>query len=542
MTLGRAHSDGRGVSELKDENSHHRSHDKRLLRSTFAVAVPTLLSRILGYIRDYFQAVFLGTSRGADAFTIAYIIPNLLRRLTGEGAMTAAFVPVFTQAKKEKSKEELWTFANYFFFDLTVVMAVLTVLGIIFSPLLVKIIGFGFKDIQGKWSLTVALTRMMFPYIFFISLAALAMGILNSFHRFFVPAFTPVLLNICIIALAIAFAGRAKEPAYVFAAGVLLGGICQLAFQIPFLWKQGMRFKFGLSFTHPGILRVVKLTIPGVLGVGIYQVNFALSRAFASALEEGSVASLYYASRVQELTLGIFSVALSIALLPAFSEQAAGEDITGMKRTLAFSLKLIFLVTWPAAAGLLVLNRPIIQVLFQHGLFDAQSTGLTAACLLYFSVSLPFISGVKILAPAFFSLKDTRTPVLIAFFVMIVYILSSVLLMGPLRVGGIALALSLSQVVNFLALFYYLERKIGKIEKKAFLVSASKSLLASGLMGAVIWLIIRGLHFAQLSFFKQVGFLIAAIVLGLALYIAICAIINREDIKNLRILLSRRKV
>jgi putative peptidoglycan lipid II flippase len=542
MTLRRAHSSAPGASELKDGNSHHQSHSKRLLRSTFAVAVPTLLSRILGYVRDYFQAVFLGTSRGADAFTIAYIIPNLLRRLTGEGAMTAAFVPVFTQAKKEESKDKLWTFANYFFFDLTVVMAGLTVLGIIFSPFLVKIIGFGFKDIQGKWPLTVALTRMMFPYIFFISLAALAMGILNSFHRFFVPAFTPVLLNVCIIGLAVVFAGRAKEPAYVFAAGVVLGGILQLAFQIPFLWKQGMRFKFGLSFTHPEIRRVARLTIPGVLGVGIYQVNFALSRALATALEEGSVAALYYASRIQELTLGIFSIALSIALLPAFSEQAAAEDIPGMKKTLTFSLKLIFLVTWPAAAGLLVLNRPIIQVLFEHGLFDAQSTGTTAACLLYFSMSLPFISGVKILAPAFFSLKDTRTPVVIAFVVMIVYLLSSVLLMGPLRVAGIALALSLSQVVNFLALFTSLEKKIGKIEKKAFLASAFKSLLASAVMGAVIWLLIRGLPFGRLSFSSQAGLLVAAIVLGIALYVALCAVINREDIKSLRILLSRRKV
>ena len=455
--------------------------------------------------------------------------------------MTAAFVPVFSQAKKEKSREELWTFANYFFFDLTVVMAVLTVLGIIFSPLLVKIIGFGFKDVQGKWPLTVALTRMMFPYVLFISLAALAMGILNTFRRFFVPAFTPVLLNLCIIGLAVAFAGRAEEPAFIFAAGVLLGGICQLAFQIPFLWKQGMRFKFGLSFTHPGVLKVAKLTIPGVLGVGIYQVNFALSRAFASALEEGSVAALYYASRVQELTLGIFSIALSIALLPAFSEQAAGDDIPGMKRTLVFSLKLIFLVTWPAAAGLLVLNRPIIRVLFEHGIFDAQSTAMTAACLLYFSLSLPFISGVKILAPAFFSMKDTRTPVVIAFFVMIVYILSSVLLMGPLKVGGIALALSLSQVVNFLALFTSLEKKIGRIEKRAFLASAFKSLLASAIMGVVIGLIIRRFPFAGLSFAKQAGLLVAVIVLGLALYVALSAVINREDVRSLRILLSRRK-
>lgn len=505
------------------------------------MAAPTLLSRILGYVRDYFQAVFLGTSRGADAFTIAYIIPNLLRRLTGEGAMTAAFVPVFTQAKKEKSKEELWRFANYFFFDLTVVMAALTILGIIFSPLLAKIIGFGFKGIQGKWELTVVLTRMMFPYIFFISLAALAMGILNSFHRFFVPALTPVLLNLSIIGLAVLFAGKAKEPASIFAAGVLLGGFCQLAFQLPFLWKQGMRFKFGLSFTHPGIRKVVKLTIPGVLGVGIYQVNFAISRAFASALEEGSVASLYYSSRVQELTLGIFSIALSIALLPAFSEQAALDDIPGMKRTLGFSLNLIFLVSWPAAAGLLVLNKPIIQVLFQHGLFNAQSTSMTASCLLYFSLSLPFISGVKILAPAFFSLKDTRTPVIIAFFVMAVYILSSFLLMGPLRVGGIALALSLSQVVNFLALFYYLERKIGKIEKKRFLASAVKSCLAAGMMGAAVWLFIGRFDFAGLSFVRQAALLFSAIVTGLAFYLGVSALINREDMRGLKNLLLKKK-
>ncbi len=531
----------RGVVEPEDENRSDHSRDKKLLRSTVSVAVPTILSRILGYVRDYFQAVFLGTSRGADAFTIAYIIPNLLRRLTGEGALTAAFVPVFTQAKKEKSKEELWRFANYFFFDLTVLLASLTILGIIFSPLLVKLIGFGFKDIQGKWQLTVVLTRMMFPYIFFISLAALAMGILNSFHRFFVPAFTPVLLNICIIGLAAIFAGRAEEPAYVFAAGVLLGGFCQLAFQLPFLWKLGMRFKFGLSFTHPGVRRIAKLTLPGVLGVGIYQVNFALSRALASALEEGSVASLYYASRIQELTLGIFSIALSIALLPAFSEQAAGQDIAGMKKTITFSLRLIFLVTWPAAAGLLVLNRPIIQVLFQHGLFDARSTGLTAACLLYFSLSLPFISGVKILAPAFFSLEDTRTPVAIAFFVMLVYLLSSVFLMGPLRVGGIALALSFSQVVNFLALFIYLERKIGRIEKRAFLTSALKSFAAASLMGAAVWMIIRNFPFARLGFFKQIGLLMAAIAVGLAVYIGLSAVLNRDDIKGLKIILSRRR-
>ena len=279
------------------------------------MASPTLLSRIFGYIRDMIQAFYLGTSRGADAFTIAYVIPNLLRRLTGEGAMTAAFIPVFTQEKREKSRSELWKFANSFFFDLTLIMTLLTVLGLIFSPLLVKVMAPGFGDVQGKWELTIILTRIMFPYIFLISLAALVMAILNSFHKFFVPAFTPVLFNLAIISLAVLFARKVEEPAYVFAAGVVLGGVFQLAFQLPFLWRRGMRFKFSLSFSHPAVRRAAKLMVPGIFGLGISQINFAISRMIASVLEEGSVSSLYYASRVQELTLGLFSIALSIALL-----------------------------------------------------------------------------------------------------------------------------------------------------------------------------------------------------------------------------------
>jgi len=194
---------------------------KKLLRSTLAVSVPTLFSRIFGYLRDMIQAYYMGTGRSADAFTIAYIIPNLLRRLTAEGAMTAAFVPVFSRLKSKESRDELWKFANAFFFDLTVIMAGIVVLGMIFSPLLVKVIGVGFQDAQGKLDLTIALTRMMFPYIFLVSLSALAMAVLNSFHTFFVPALTPVLFNLAVITLAVCFAGRSQEPAYVFAAGVV---------------------------------------------------------------------------------------------------------------------------------------------------------------------------------------------------------------------------------------------------------------------------------------------------------------------------------
>lgn len=519
-----------------------KEQKKRLIKSTFSVASPTLLSRIFGFFRDVIQAFYLGTSRSGDAFTIAYVIPNLLRRLTGEGAMTAAFVPVFTEMKKEKSKEELWRFANIFFFDLSLIMTLLTVMGIILSPLLVRVIAFGFKGIEGKWELTIVLTRIMFPYIFLISLAALVMAILNSFHKFFVPAFTPVLFNLSIISVALLFAGKTEQPAYVFAAGVVIGGILQLAFQIPFLWRRGMRFHFQVSFSHPAVHRVARLMVPGIFGVGISQINFALSRMIASVLEEGSVASLYFASRVQELTLGLFSIALSIALLPTFSDLAARHDIPGMKETLIFSLKLVFFITFPAMVGLLILNRPIIQVLFQRGVFDAQSTAVSASCLFFFAFSLPFISGVKIFAPAFYSLKDTKTPVIVAFFVMLSYISMSLVLMQPLRVGGIALALSLASVLNFILLFILLEKKIGKIEKRGILSASIKAAFSAVGMGVAVWFFMRNFAFDRLDFLRQLGILASAVSLGIVIYILFHLLFSHEELRSLRDIFSRDKV
>jgi putative peptidoglycan lipid II flippase len=516
--------------------------DRKLIRSTFAVSVPTLLSRIFGFLRDMIQANYMGTGRGMDAFTIAYTIPNLLRRLSGEGAMTAAFIPVFTQQKKEESRDELWRFAHYFFFDLTVIMALVTVLGVLFAPLLVKIISFGFKDIAGKWDLTIALTRFMFPYIFLISLAALAMAILNSFHKFFVPAFTPVLFNLAIITIAGLLAGKSREPSYIFAAGVVIGGILQLGFQLPFLWRQGMRFKPMISFSHPSVRKVGKLIVPGIFGAGLYQINFAISRMIASMLEEGSVSALYYASRIQELTLGLFSIALSIALLPTFSDQAARLDVDGMKKTLIYSLKLIFLVTFPAMVGLLLLNRPIIHVLFERGEFNDQSTVMSASCLFFFSFGIPFISGVRVMAPAFYSLKDIKTPVIVASFIMVLYISISVLLMNPLRAGGIALALSIASVFNFFVMFYLLERKIGVIPKKSLCVSALKSAFSAAGMGAVVWFFLKQFDFGRIVFSQKFGILAAAVTIGVLVYLVLNLLFSHEDLRGLKNVFSREKI
>jgi len=507
----------------------HEDRKRRLIRSTAAVAGPTLVSRLLGYVRDLLQAYYLGTGHGADAFTIAFTIPNLFRRLTGEGGMTPAFVPTFTELKRDRPRAALWAFGNVFFWDLALVMAATTALGVLFAPGLVKVIAYGFGDVAGKWGLTIFMTRIMFPYLFFITLAALATGILNSFGRFFVPASTPILFNIAVIAAVTGWAGDSREPALVFAFGVVAGGALQLALQVPFLWREGMRFTFGLSFRDPAVRRVGRLMLPGVFGASVYQINFALSRMIASGLEKGSASALYYASRIEELTLGLFSIALAAALLPAFSEQAAARALDEMKRTLGFSLKLAAVVSFPAAAGLMALNVPIIRTLFERGAFDRESTALSASCLLLFAVGLPFVSGVKVVAPAFFSLKDTRTPVAIGVVVMLVNVALSLLLMGPLRAGGLALALSLAQVLNFVLLLVWLERKIGPMERGRWAASAAKAAAAAAVMGAVLRLAWPALGVEGSPLAVRAAALLGAIVSGMALYLGLLWLASPSD-------------
>jgi putative peptidoglycan lipid II flippase len=514
----------------------------RLLRSTAAVAAPTLVSRVLGYVRDLLQAYFLGTGNSADAFTIAFTIPNLFRRLTGEGAMTPAFVPAFTEMKGHPEPGRLWRFGNAFFWDLVLVMAAVTGLGILCAPGLVKVIAYGFGDVAGKWGLTVLMTRVMFPYLFFITLAALAGGILNSLGRFFVPASTPILFNLAIIIAVAGFARDARQPALVFAAGVVIGGVLQLALQVPFLWKEGMRFTFAPSFRDPAVRRVGRLMLPGIFGASVYQVNFALSRMIASGLEKGSTSALYYASRIEELTLGLFSIALAAALLPAFSEHAAARDLGEFKKTLAFSLKLTAVVSFPAAAGLMALNAPIIRTLFERGRFDSASTAVAASCLLFFALGLPFVSGVKVVAPAFFSLKDTRTPVLIGVAVMAVNTALSLLLMGRLRVGGLALSLSLSQALNFVLLLVWLERKIGATGAARWAAPVAKSAAAAAVMGAALRLAWPLLRVDGSAFAARAAALAGAIAAGILVYAGLMRLISPADFRSVIGLLRRAAV
>ena len=519
---------------------HEEQHSK-IIRSTAAVALPMLVSRILGYVRDMLQAYFLGTGTSADAFTLAYTLPNLLRRLTAEGAMTAAFIPVFTDTRVRAGREEMWTFARSFFGVLALVMAAVSLLGILLSPVLVKTVAAGFGDVEGKWALTIGLTRLMFPFILIISLAALATGILNSLQRFAVPAFAPVLFNISVIAGAVMFASRAGEPAWIFAAAILAGGVLQLLFQWPALHREGLRLPLRPSFRHPGVIRVAVLMVPGIFSFGAYQVKFAVSRLLASRLEEGSVSALYYASRVEELTFGLFSIALAVVLLPSLSDRAAVRDGEGIRKTLGFSLRLIVLGTLPAMTGLLLLSRPIMQVLFERGEFTARSTALSGECLFFLALGLPFISVTKILVTTFYSLQDTRTPAAVAFLIILVYIAAALPLGSPFGVGGLALALSITQMIHAGVLGFLLKRRLGSYTGMGFWAAVLRSFAACAVMAGAVIGVSHAISHGEAAGRTGLAPLAAAILTGVIVYGAAVFVLNRREFDSLRTALFRSR-
>jgi len=508
---------------------------KQILKSASIITLVTIASRILGYIRDQRLTLLLGTTLMADSFVLAYRIPNLLRRLVGEGSMTASFIPVFTSYLREKSRDDLWEFANRLFWTLAVLLAVLTVLGMVFSSSVVHLFTLSGKS-PAHWDEAVYLNRIIFPYIFFIGLAALAMAILNCFHVFGLPAATPVLLNISIIVFSIGavwkrLPGAATNPltpAIALALGVLVGGALQFLMQVPLLVRHGMRFSFGLSLTHPGVRAVGRLMVPGFFGIGISQVNFYVDTVFATAskMPEGSVIALYVADRIMELVLGGYAIAVATAILPMMSHQAAARDFEAMKKTLAFSLRIVSFITVPAAVGLLVLREPIIRVLFQHGKFVAESTHLTARALFYYAMGLPAFAAVKLIVPAFYSTQDTHTPVRVAGYSLALNIglntLFLVLFFKTFQNGGPAFATSLTGYFNFLMLFIIFRLRFGRLGTLEILGSMGKVAVCSGIMGVVCWVMLRFSHFASYArFLPQLGIFCAMILGATAVYLGL---------------------
>ena len=421
---------------------------RSLLKSTGVVGASTLASRAAGFVRDVVIAQGFGASAGADAFFVAFRLPNFLRRLFAEGAFAQAFVPVLSEYQAQREIGEVRDLVSHVAGALIGVLAVVTVAGVVAAPVLVAVFAPGFLSDPAKYALAVEMVRITFPYVLFISLVAFAGGILNTYGRFAIPAVTPVLLNLCLIGAALWLAPVLDVPVVALAWGVLAAGFVQLAFQFPALAALGMLVRPRLRRAHEGVSRVISLIVPAVFGVSVSQINLLVDTVIASFLVTGSVSWLYFSDRMVEFPLGVFGIALATVILPHLSRQHATVSPESFSDTLDWALRLVVLVATPAALGLGMLAAPILTTLFQYGQFSAHDVDMAARSLLAFAFGLLGFVAIKVLAAGYFSRQDTRTPVRIGIVAMLSNIVFNLALVVPLAHAGLALATTLSALLN----------------------------------------------------------------------------------------------
>lgn len=497
------------------------------------IGLATLLSRFLGFFRDIVIARLFGVYLYAQVFVIAFRIPNLFRDFVGEGATNSAFVPIFSEYKLKRSKEEFWELANVVLNLLLVTLMAITILGIIFSPFIVRLIAPGFLASAEKFALTVKLNRIIFPYILLISLAAYSTALLNSLKHFAIPAFAPCLLNISVILFALLFGEGIKG----LALGVLVGGVLQLAVQIPILYKKGFRLKIPKTLNNPGAKDICKLMLPRLLSSCIYQLNNFVDSIFGSLswiVGEGGIAGLYFSYRLIQFPLGVFSNAISQAILPTFSQQVVTNENDKLKQVLSFGLRAVFFVILPAGVFFMVSGKLLVSTLFVGGKFDDYSAALTVSALFFYSIGLGAYGANKILQSCFFSLKDTVTPAKIAGLSSLLNIVLNSILMFPLKIGGIALATSISGIVAFILLWVALKKKIGDFGFKEIALSFLRISAASIGMGIVC-------YFSSRVSANKILNLTAVLTLGLVSYIIFCFIFKVSEMRLLwNLLIAQR--
>ncbi len=505
-----------------------RFSGKGLLASTSLVGGMTLLSRVLGLVRDVVLARFFGASLVMDAFLVANRIPNMLRRFFAEGAFSQGFVPVMARYRENSDDADAREFVNAVAGTFGLILFVVTLIGVVAAPLLVLVVAPGFVGDDGRFDIATLMLRFTFPYLFFVSMTAFAGGILNTYGKFAVPAFTPVLLNVSLIACAIWLSPTLDEPAMALAYAVFIAGLAQLLFQMPFLFRLRLLPKPAWRPAHAGVRRVGRLMLPAIFGSSVAQVNVLLGGIIASMLGVGKISLLYYSDRLMEFPLGIFSIALATVILPTLSRQAASDSMQEFSSTMDWSLRLVLLITVPAAIGLIMLAEPLVATIFYGGAFSPTDVALTGVALQAFSVGLVGFSLVKILAPAYFAREDTRTPVRFALVALAVNFILSVLLAWWLtRTGydaphaGLALAISLAALVNA-ALLYRGLRRDGVIASRPGWLRYVAQLLAANLaMIAVLQVFNRSIEWwLDATIGARAGWLSVSIAAAVATYFA----------------------
>jgi putative peptidoglycan lipid II flippase len=460
-----------------------------LLASTAVVSSMTMLSRVLGLVRDVVFARLLGASAGTDAFFVAFRIPNFLRRLFGEGAFNQAFVPVLSEYRSQGSMAAVKLLVDRVAGTLGGTLMLITLLGVVGAPLLIWLFAPGFGDEPEKRTLAVEMLRLTFPYLFFISLVAFAGSILNTWNRFAVPAFTPVLLNLSLIGAALFLTQYFAEDrqAVALAWGVLVAGVVQLLFQLPFLMRLGLMPRPRMLWSDPGVRKILALMAPALFGVSVSQINLLLDTVLASLLKTGSVTWLYYADRLTELPLGVFGIAIGTVILPSLSRHHAEQSPEHFSRMLDRALRLVLLIGFPAAVALTLLAEPLLATLFYYGEFAAGDVWMSSLALEAYATGLLAFMLIKVLAPGYFARQDTKTPVKIGIIAMVANMVFNLLLVWHLRHSGLALATAMSAWINAGLLWRGLHRGGFYQPQPGWGAFALRLLLAGTAMGALVW-------------------------------------------------------
>ncbi|GAB6034011.1 murein biosynthesis integral membrane protein MurJ [Galenea microaerophila] len=511
---------------------------RQILKATATVGSMTMLSRILGFVRDMVIARYFGASMGADAFFVAFKIPNFFRRLFAEGAFSQAFVPVLAETKEKQGKAAVKHLVGAILFRLGAILLALTAFGVLGAGLWMMVFAPGFVASPQKFALATEMLRITFPYLMLISLVALSSAIMNTYNQFAVPALTPVLLNLSLIASAIWLAPLLDIPVMALAWGVLIAGIAQLLLHLPFLWRLGLLPK-PIPSKDPGVNEVKRLMLPALFGVSVAQLNLLVDTILASFLVTGSISWLYYSDRLMEFPLGVFGVALATVVLPGLSKKAAKSDWRGFQQDLDYALKLVALIALPAMLGLLLLAQPLIATLFYYGNFTAEDVMRSSWSLMAYSLGLVGFILVKVLAPAFYARKEMKTPVRIAVIALVSNTVLNLILIWPLAHVGLALATSISAFINAGLLYLALRKQQVFALQSAWKVFLWQLLGGCVALGAWLWWATPAAEmWLQFSAWQRVGWLTGLILSAMAVYFGILFILGfrpRDFAKQIKV-------
>lgn len=515
---------------------------KSIARSAAVMGIATFVSRIAGLLREQTFAFLFGAGIYTDAFNVAFRIPNLLRDLFAEGAMSAAFIPTFNSVLEKEGRQKAFKLTNLTFCAIFVIVGAITAIGIAASPLIVSTLAPEFASNPEKFEVTVTMTRIMFPFLLFISWAAISMGILNSLGEFFIPAVAPAFLNLAMILsgwLICPLAVDFDMPAITgMAIGAMLGGAIQFFVQLPALFRFGYKFRWQLNFRDPGILRIIRLIIPGTVGLAATQINIAISTILATSQGDGAVSWLSYAFRIMQLPLGLFGVAVAQATLPVISRQAAANDRGAMGKTIASSLRLSSFINLYACFAIIALAEPVVRILFQHGRFTVADTTATAMALQAYAAGLLFFSLIKILGPAFYTLDETKIPVMASISAVVINIVLNLSLIQSCGYWGLALSTSIGAMFNAGILFYKIEQRLGSFSQFGLAKAMGKILIAtvcSGIIAAITYApactaIARALAVAQAgSFLNATLALVTALLASFVTLYLVSALLKIEE-------------